>query len=269
MSALSRGTQSGGNIFIKAQGPLTMSDGAPISASSTGPANAGNIAINAGAQFLSQNASVTTEASQASGGNITVQATDSIRLVNSQINTSVQGGPTTSGGNITIDPAVVTLQNSQVLAQAVQGAGGNINIVAGTFLTDQTSLVSASSQFGLSGTVTIQSPVSSLSGSLATLPQRPLLAQTLLRQRCAAQVNGQLSSLVVAGRDALPVEPGGWLMSPMVSMADDAAAPQAHVATNIGFESSHQNPWYSEQLSDRRAPSSERGAIDRATGCGS
>lgn len=260
---------TGGNISVLANQSVNLSTGGSLVANSTGPANAGNISINAGAQFLSQNGFVTTEASQASGGNITIQATDSIRLVNSQLSTSVQGGPNTAGGNILLDPAVVTLQNSQVTAQAVQGQGGNINIIAGTFLADPTSVISASSQFGLSGTVNIQSPVSSLSGSLATLLQRPLQTQILLRQRCAAQVSGQLSSLVVSGRDALPVEPGGWLMSPMVLMADHAPAPQAHVATNIGVESLHQNTGHSEQVSNQRDPSSQRGGSDRATGCGS
>ena len=196
---------TGGNIAISANQIVSLNSGGSITASSSGPANAGNITINAGAQFLSQNGAITTTASQASGGNITVQATDSIRLVNSQVSTSVQGGPDTAGGNILLDPAVVTLQNSQVTAQAVQGTGGNISIIAGTFLADPTSVVSASSQFGLSGAVNIQSPVSSLSNTLATLPQRPLQAQNLLTQRCAAQLNGQLSSLVVTGRDALPV----------------------------------------------------------------
>jgi filamentous hemagglutinin family protein len=226
----------GGDISLSAGQSVTLSNGAAISASSTGPANAGNIAINAGAQFLSQNAAVTTEASQASGGNILIQATDSIRLVNGQINTSVQGGPFTSGGNIILDPAVVTLQNSQVLAQAVQGQGGNINITAGTFLADPASIVSASSQFGLSGTVTIQSPVSSLSNTLATLPQRPLQAQPLLRQRCAAQLDGHLSSFVVAGRDALPHEPGGWLLSPLTAIADNTHGPQALGVPHHGYE---------------------------------
>lgn len=259
----------GGDTRLTAGQSVSLSNGAAISASSTGPANAGNIAINAGSRFLSQNASVTTEASQASGGNITVQATDSIRLVNSQINTSVQGGPTTSGGNITIDPAIMTLQNSQILAQAVQGGGGNINITAGTFLADQTSLVSASSQFGLSGSVDIQSPVSNLSGTLATLAQRPLQAQPLLTQRCAAQVNGQLSSLVVAGRDALPVEPGGWLMSPLASVVDNEPAPQAYLTSKQGFESSHQIEWHSRPLPEQPGLSSQRGVWDRETGCGS
>ena len=131
-----------------------------------------------------------------------------------------------SGGNITIDPTVMTLQNSQILARAVQGQGGNINIVAGTFLADPTSLVSASSQLGLSGAVNIQSPLSMLSGTLATLPKHPLQVQQLLQQRCAAQANGQLSSLVVAGRDTLPSEPGGWLMSPMALLSDEAPTSQ-------------------------------------------
>ena len=272
ISAATTGTTpsaTGGSISISATQGVSLNNEGSITASSTGPANAGNIAINAGAQFRSQNASVTTEATQASGGNILIQATDAIQLVNSRLNTSVQGGPTTAGGNITLDPALVTFQNSQVTAQAVQGTGGNINIIAGTFLADPTSVVSASSQFGLSGTVNIQSPVSNLSGSLATLPQRPLRVQNLLRQRCAAQVNGRLSSLVVAGRDALPAEPGGWLMSPLWSMTGDEPTEQAHLATHRVFDPLHQRREYSRQLSDQHDSSSPRGTSDRETGCGS
>jgi filamentous hemagglutinin family protein len=215
ISTTSSGEGPGGNISIAAGQSVTLDGDTLVTAGSTGPGNAGSIAINAGSQFLSRDASLTTQASQASGGNIEIRATDAIRLVNSQINTSVQGGPTTAGGNITLDPAVVTLQNSQVLAQAVQGQGGNINVIAGTFLADQTSVVDASSQFGLSGNVNIQSPVSSLSGTLAALPNRPLQAQPLLNQRCAAGPASQTSSFIVSGRDRLPAEPGGWLLSPM------------------------------------------------------
>ena len=254
---------TGGNIMISVKQSVALNNGGSITAASTGPANAGNIAINAGAQFLSQNGTLSTSANQASGGNITIQATESIRLVNSQLSTSVQGGPNTAGGNILLDPAVVTLQNSQVTAQAVQGTGGNINIIAGTFLADQTSVVSASSQFGLSGAVNIQSPVSNLSGSLATLPQRPLQAHTLLQQRCAAQVNGQLSSLVVSGRDSLPIEPGGWQMSPLASMTDFAHEEPTHIVTNLVSGVLHQH------AVEQHIPSSRRGAGDRETGCGS
>ena len=267
VSALSRGTQSGGSIFIKAQDQVTMSDGAAISASSTDLGNAGNIAINAGPQFLSQNSSITTEANQASGGNIFIQATDSIRLVNSQLSTSVQGGPNTSGGNITLDPAVVTLQNSQVLAQAVQGSGGNINIIAGTFLADQSSVVSASSQFGLSGAVNIQSPLSSLSNTLTTLPQQPLQAQQLMRQRCAAQVNGHMSSLVIAGRDSLPAEPGGWQMSPMTWMADDTPSLQPSPVGGDSLYPLRQGQALAEPWIEQLNPLFQRGIHDWTAGC--
>src|SRR5690606_31615516 len=125
-------------------------------------------------------------------------------------------------------------------AQAVQGQGGNISIIAGTFLADQTSLVSASSQFGLSGTVNIQSPLSNLSSTLAILPQRPLQVQNLLRQRCAAQANGQMSSLVVAGRDALPTEPEGWLLSPPAFMAEAATAMKAQATAGDYPDSPHE-----------------------------
>jgi large exoprotein involved in heme utilization and adhesion len=212
---------------------------------------------------------VTTEAAQASGGNILIQAIDSIRLVNSRISTSVLGGPNTSGGNIVLDPAIVTLQNSQVLAQAVQGAGGNISIIAGTFLADQTSLVSASSQFGLSGAVNIQSPVSNLSGTLATLAQRPLQAQPLLTQRCAAQGSGHLSSLVIAERDTLPTEPGGWLMSPLALMAGDESAAQARVTATLAVEASQPIEEHARSWLDQRAWSLPRGGTDPAAGCGS
>jgi large exoprotein involved in heme utilization and adhesion len=246
-----------------------LSNGAEISASSSGAGDAGNITINAGSQFLSNNGSVTTQSSQLNGGNITVQATDSIRLVNSRINTSVEGGPATVGGNITIDPALMTLQNSQILAQATQGTGGNINITAATFLADQTSLVDARSQVGLSGTVNIQSPVSSLSGTLATLPQHPLQVQNLLSQRCAAQVGGRLSSLVVAGRDRLPAEPGGWLMSPMTMIADSGALPPAQPATSLSADTPTQVVVHAGQLSARPHPLPQHDMSSWAAGCGS
>lgn len=212
------GSGGGGDIAVIAGQSVTLNNRASVSASSTGPANAGNITINVGATFLMENSSVTTQAAQAGGGDISVMAGDMIRLTNSQINTSVAGGEG-GGGNITIDPNFVILQNSQILAQAFAGQGGNITITTGTFLPDANSLVDASSQFGLSGTVTIQSPTSNLSAVWARLQQNYAEAAALLRARCAAQVSGHYSSFVVAGRDSLPLEPGGWLPSPMAALS--------------------------------------------------
>ncbi|MDZ4853864.1 MAG: filamentous hemagglutinin N-terminal domain-containing protein, partial [Nitrospirota bacterium] len=183
ISAATSGTDAlatGGSITLTAFQSVDLRSKASISAESIGDADAGNILINAGNRFEAGNSSVTTKSNRAGGGNIEINALDQIRLVNSQVNASAF----LDGGNISIDPNVVTLQNSQILAQAVQGAGGNIAIFTPLFVADSTSLVSASSQFGLNGTVTIQSPTSNLSESLGALPSEPSQAQTLLTQRC-------------------------------------------------------------------------------------
>jgi filamentous hemagglutinin family protein len=211
----------GGDINIVAGQSVTLNNGSSISASSSGAGNAGNILINAGQNYTSTDSTVTTQASQASGGNITVLATDTVHLTNSQLNASVQGSSTTVGGNITIDPQYVILQNSQILAQATQGQGGVIALTitnGGLFLPDATSTVSASSQFGVNGTVTIQSPNAPASGKIQPLGKTPLLPTSLLNQHCAALAGGEFSSFTVAGRDSLPTEPGSWLASPLATL---------------------------------------------------
>ena len=220
---------TGGNVRTTAQtgqgGDITMTageirlNGATISASSQGPGDAGTILIDSGVQFIATDSAVTTEATQGSGGNIEVTAVDMIRLTDSQISTSVKGGFGTAGGDITIDPNFVILQNSKIVAQAFQGQGGNINITAGTFLADPTSIVDASSQLGVSGTVNIQAPVSGLSSSIAPLSEHAIDAAALIRASCAARfAGGDRSSLVQRGRDTLPADPGtGMVTSPLLA----------------------------------------------------
>ncbi len=214
-----QGTGVGGNILIETSQSTTLTNGAAISASSTGTmdnaGDAGRVTIHAGNTFFMQDSSVTTQATNSGGGQIEINAANLFQLVHSIVSSSVLDG-TGGGGDINIDPNLVVLQNnSQILARAIQGAGGNITIFTPLFLADSSSLVSASSQFGLNGTVTIQSPTSNLSGSLGPLASKTNQAQSLVTQRCAALVNGQASSFVVAGREQLPSDPGGWLSGPI------------------------------------------------------
>ena len=217
----------GGDINITAGQDIQLTNNASVSASSTGAGNAGNITAIAGDDFIMQNSSVTTQATQASGGNIKIGAADQIVIQNSLISASVMGGGG-SGGNISIDPTAVILQNSKILARAILGNGGNISIITPFFLADQASVISASSQFGLNGTVTIQSPTSNLSGSLGPLASKTNQAQSLVTQRCAALANGQASSFVVAGREQLPSDPGGWLTSSIALAGIDAEDTSNH-----------------------------------------
>src|SRR5262249_2210478 len=75
-----------------------------------------------------------------------------------------------------------------------------------------TSVISASSQFGKNGTITIQSPIAPAS-RIISLSQKPLVATSLLNLHCAKLAQGIFSSFAAAARDSLPAEPGSWLNS--------------------------------------------------------
>jgi filamentous hemagglutinin family protein len=214
------GSGSGGKISLTAGQSVTMSNGASVSASSTGPGSTGNIKINAGNQFTMTNSSVTTEALHSSGGTIKIgtNPNGTVQLTNSTISASVLNGEG-GGGSVNIDPQSVLLLNSQILANAVLGPGGNISITTNLLLPDANSVISASSQFGQQGTITIQSPIAPAS-RIIPLSQKPLIATSLLSQRCAALAGGNYSSFTVAGRDSLPAEPSGWLASPLAALSE-------------------------------------------------
>jgi filamentous hemagglutinin family protein len=214
-----QGTGAGGNISVSANS-VTLQNGAHVSSSSTGTGTdagrAGDITINAGNQFAMTNSAVTTEADQSSGGaiKITTNPNGTVQLTDSLISASVSDG-TSGGGSVNIDPQFVLLQNSQIRADAKSGPGGNIFITTNLLLQDATSIISASSQFGQQGTITIQSPIAPASGKIVPLSQKPLVPTSLLSQRCAALAGGNFSSFTMAGRDSLPAEPGSWLSSPL------------------------------------------------------
>ena len=216
-------TAAGGSITVNATDQVIMTDGALITARSTGPGNAGNIMIDAGQSFVATNSTVTTEANQASGGDIKITTTPNgtVELTNSTISASVADGPG-GGGNISIDPQYVILQNGHILARTAQGQGGAITITTNLFLPDANSSVKADSGSGLNGTVTIQSPNAPASGKIQPLGNTPLQATSLLNQHCASLAGGEFSSFTVAGRDSLPTEPGSWLASPLATLSADA-----------------------------------------------
>jgi hypothetical protein len=217
-------TGAGGEIKVQAP-QVQIFDGATISANSTGTATAtaGNVNI-VTSNLNMQNSSITTGATLADGGNISITTTGSlVELTNSQITTSVQSG-VGGGGNITIDSDLVVLNDSQILANAFGGPGGNINITADVFLvnsggtlpTSLAGIVDASSALSTPGVINIEAAFTDVAGEVAQLPEAPLQATELLRASCAARfAGGKASSLVLGGRDGVPIQPGGLLPSPL------------------------------------------------------
>ena len=217
------GTGAGGDINLAAnQVGLTN---ATISATSTGTAAAiaGNINLVFGTSLEMVNSNITTNSLLADGGNISITSTGStLHVLTSSITTSVQSG-VGGGGNITIGSLahpldIIVLDGSQIRADAFGGPGGNINILADVFLTQNT-IVSASSALAAPGTIAIQAQVTDVTGALAQLPESVLEAAALLRASCMARLaEGKASSLVVAGRAGVPPAPDAFLWSPLTDV---------------------------------------------------
>jgi filamentous hemagglutinin family protein len=206
---------NGGNIDLTVD-RMNLFNGGTVSAESSGPGYAGNIGIKVTNTLLLKDSSITTEAKYTDGGNIQVDAGYKVSLVDSKITASVGGGPDTVGGNITIDPEYVILNDSQIIANAYEGKGGNIRIIADVFLASPDSIVDASSALGINGTVDIRAPITNISGTLAPMQGNFLSTEMLLRDRCIARIRGEkYSSFVVRGRDGLPIRPGSVLPSPI------------------------------------------------------
>jgi hypothetical protein len=182
---------------------------------------------------------VTTEATQADGGDIVLRVHDMIRLQGSQMTAEVGGGRTTVGGNITANAEFVILERSQMIANAFEGRGGNITVTAEVFLTDPApaSQVSASSTLGISGTVDIQAPVTNLSGLVTPLPPDFAPATALLRDQCAARLwAGNVSTLVERRRARMPATPEGILPGRLY-------IPQARATTPAQAERTQHAAW--------------------------
>jgi filamentous hemagglutinin family protein len=230
------GTAPGGTINIQTA-QLQITDGGIVSGNSTGDVNAtaGNINVVVGDTLRIENGSITTEALVADGGNISITSTGSlVHLTNSQITSSVGEGRVGegAGGDITIGSALhpfefIVLNNSGIHANAFGGPGGNIDIFAGTLLSSVPieTAITASSALSTPGVIDIQATIVDVSGDVSQLPEAPLQATELLRASCAARLaGGKTSSLVLAGRGGLPLEPGGLLPSPLFSGAGPKTA---------------------------------------------
>ena len=156
---------SSGSVSVNTPS-LEIVEGGEISVANEGVGSVGTLSINADDINLDESGSITAASAsgnQAGGGNININATNITAKKNSDISASATGG---DGGNITIDTeTLLGLNNSDITANAVEGDGGNINITATSILGYQErpeltffSDITASSEFGVDGTVTINSP---------------------------------------------------------------------------------------------------------------
>jgi large exoprotein involved in heme utilization and adhesion len=109
------------------------------------------------------------------------------------------------------------LDDSRVVANARRGAGGNITLSARRFIASPTTLISASSELGIDGQVTIDAPEIDLAGGLADVAAAFLDPASLLLDACSSRYSRGRSSLVEAPRGGVPETPSGLLRIPYVA----------------------------------------------------
>ncbi|MCP4108160.1 MAG: filamentous hemagglutinin N-terminal domain-containing protein [Desulfobacteraceae bacterium] len=212
------GKGEAGTIEIKAAS-LTLDTGSEISSESgaeTRGGDAGTIGISVSdSVILSGNSFITTQAKDGGKGQVTINAGNQLYLENSGITTSILGGGE-DAGNISAEQKILILNNGRIIAQAYEGRGGNIHIVANPMVQSYDSIVDASSKLGIDGAVRIDAPDEDITGSLILLPSDFTDASQWIKTPCAARAGEKISRFVIKGRDAVAFTFNDWLPSPLM-----------------------------------------------------
>jgi filamentous hemagglutinin family protein len=212
-------TGNGGSIFVTANNALIQQD-AGIAVDSLGRGQGGNIQVKANQVTVSDRGFLTAETASAQGGNITLDIQDLLflrrnSLISATAGTAQGGG---DGGNINIKALFIVGildENSDIRANAFTGNGGKITITAqGVFgLKFQPKLtpfsdITASSQFGINGTVILNLPNIDPNQGLVELPGNLTDAANRVTLGCSAIGQARKDSrFVVLGRGGLPTSP--------------------------------------------------------------
>ena len=227
INAESQGFGNGGNIDINATENIEINNGEIIS-DSTGTGLAGNISITTEGNIIGNAATISATSLQTGGGDINIDASE-VEIENSSlISTSVFNGDG-GGGDITITTVQFTaLEDSDILANAIEGAGGNITIDANTLIADvftnngpDSSLdvsdfslfrgngrvdISASSESGVDGTVTIPD-ITFIENSLIGLDAAVVTPEQIVSGSCIARQTPGRPTFTASGTDSLPDNP--------------------------------------------------------------
>jgi filamentous hemagglutinin family protein len=197
---------------------LRITDGAYISVKNDGPGNAGDLLLNANSIFLDNQGAITASTASGNGGNVRLNLQEDLLMRHNSLISATAAG-TGNGGNLSINaPVIVGLENSDIIANAVQGNGGNINIsTQGLFglkyraqLTPESD-ITASSQFGINGTVNINNFGVDPDSGLVELPENVTDPSQKIATGCA----GSEGSRFVA------TERGGIAQNPTQQIGSD------------------------------------------------
>ncbi|MEO0848543.1 MAG: hypothetical protein AAFY50_19240, partial [Cyanobacteria bacterium J06648_1] len=202
--------QSGGesgSLAINAP-RLTIDQGAQISVSNYGLANAGDIEISASSLNLDTKGNIVANTASGAGGSIKISAAEAIILdrASSISTTAAQNG---DGGNISLETGnLALLDANRISADASQGNGGNITINAQGLFVDSSSSISASSQVAQNqGQVEIFTLDLNSRLAIDDIDQSALIATDQVTSGCGVGANLNSHQIRDVGRGGLPSNP--------------------------------------------------------------
>jgi large exoprotein involved in heme utilization and adhesion len=213
-----------GNIRIEAESlsvgnnaSITVEDRSTIVARPR-TASVGNINIQSSSVKVDRG-TISAATASTDGGNISLAVQDILLLrngglISTNAGTAQAGG---NGGNITFNDGFIVAvpqENSNISANAFSGRGGNIRITTqGLFgieprssTTTGLSSITASSQFGISGTISLNTPDVDPSRGTATLPTGVIDTDALIASSCVARRSRQ-GRFVITGTGGLAPQP--------------------------------------------------------------
>jgi filamentous hemagglutinin family protein len=236
ISASTFGKRDGGNISINST-DIVLTNGSLIDASNfEGIGNGGSVFIKADTLSLDNgvvsaanlpSASLTENTTPEEGGNISLEIAKNLSLRNNS-GISAQAGNNANSGNVDINTNFIVAfpnGNSDILASAEQGEGGNITINADSLLgieqrpqNNSTNDINASSNFNLDGTININtSKIDPIQGA-TELPSNVVEAKQATEQTCSADREGKSNNgLAIAGRGGVTPAPDAPLNSENIS----------------------------------------------------
>jgi len=227
ISTATAGGGTAGDISLNV-GNLNVNTGSSISSASSSPpdypGDAGRISIQANdSLYLRDATSITTEAINGGRGQIIINAGNTFSMESSKVTTTIKRGGNDAGDITISQPEWILMKNSKIVANAYKGRGGNIHLTADHFIQSAQSMVDASSELGVDGTVIIDSPDTDVSSGLTVLPTNFMDATRWIKTPCALRSGEKASRLVVSGRDAVATAAfNDWQPSPVIWLTDSA-----------------------------------------------
>nr|WP_234017225.1 S-layer family protein [Nostoc sp. 'Lobaria pulmonaria (5183) cyanobiont'] len=209
-------TANAGTVSITTPN-LTLTDGGTVSVTSQGTGNGGNLNITSDRIQLQNQGLIQAQTESGNGGNISLRV-GKLLLMRDRSNITATAGGNGNGGNININaPIIAGLENSNIIANALRGRGGNIQIATqGLFglkfrpqLTPEND-ITASSQFGVSGTVQVNTIGVEPNSGLVELPANVTDPSQQIATGCSGT---QGSRFVATGRGGVPQNPNQQVTS--------------------------------------------------------